>query len=80
MAKVVQRTDGARIKRGINQHSDVDSTSQTATNATADSLDQRVGATKDGLILGKYKATGSIAIIALVAIVICYFAFQYLAR
>ncbi|EJB08251.1 hypothetical protein Rleg9DRAFT_7290 [Rhizobium leguminosarum bv. trifolii WSM597] len=77
MAKGKQVIDNANVEKGISQWSDVENTDQEVTNVRAKRISQYIKSMNDALSLGGYRATGSVAIVSLLAIAIAFFIYKY---
>jgi hypothetical protein len=77
MSKSKQQVTGSKIGGRIRQSSDDAGAEQDVSESEALSVDQRVSSQQDSLILGKYKATGLVAVCGLVLVALIYIAVQY---
>jgi hypothetical protein len=77
MAKSRQAVTGSKIGGQIRQSSDSAGAEQAVSKSEAQSVDQRVSSQQDSLSLGKYKATGLVAVCGLVLVALVYLAVQY---
>lgn len=75
-----QTIKNSNIGGSAEQFSDTVTTEQVADNLTAHTFKQRISGQKQALQIGNYAASGKWAILALLAILIAYLAFNYLGR
>ena len=77
MQKSRQEVAGSKIGGQIRQSTDADSADQTVSKSEALSVDLEVSSHEDSLSLGKYKATGIVAVCGLVLVALVYIAVEY---
>jgi len=80
MPKSRQEVTGSKIGGRIRQRTDSAGAEQSVSKSEAQSVDQRVSSQQDSLSLGKYKATGFVAVCGLVLVALIYIAVQYFVK
>jgi hypothetical protein len=72
-----QEITDSKIGGKVHQRTDAENATQSIANIETTQLQQRVSSNQETLILGKYRAKGLYAVLALVLIIIAYFLFKF---
>ena len=80
MSNSKQNISDSRIKGAIRQKADAAKADQSVSGVSADSIDQTVNGQQQVLGLGKYRASGKWAVIALAVVAVLFLILRYVSK